>query len=63
MRKGFHLPRSRAGLSTKHALALTNRGNATAEELAELGRFIQGRVQAEFGLILQPEPVLVGVEL
>jgi UDP-N-acetylmuramate dehydrogenase len=63
VRKGFHLPRSRAGLSTKHALALTNRGNATAEELAELGRFIQGRVQAEFGLILQPEPVLIGVEL
>jgi len=42
---------------------LTNRGDATAEELAELGRFIQGRVQAEFGLILQPEPVLIGVEL
>ena len=63
VRKGFHLPRSRAALSTKHALASTNRGDATAEELAELGRFIQGRVQAEFGLILQPEPVLIGVEL
>jgi UDP-N-acetylmuramate dehydrogenase len=61
--KGFRLPRSRAGLSTKHALALTNRGDATAAELAELARFIQGRVQSEFGLILQPEPVLVGVEL
>jgi len=61
--KGFKLPRSRAGLSTKHALALTNRGSATAGELAELARFIQGRVQSEFGLILQPEPVLVGVEL
>ena len=63
LRKGFKLPRSRAALSTKHALALTNRGNATAAELAELARFIQGRVQAEFGLILQPEPVLLGVEL
>ncbi|RLK52867.1 UDP-N-acetylmuramate dehydrogenase [Microbacterium telephonicum] len=63
LRKGFRLPRSRAGLSTKHALALTNRGGATAAELAELARFIQGRVQSEFGLILQPEPVLVGVEL
>lgn len=61
--KGFALPGSRAGLSTKHALALTNRGRATAEELATLARFIQGRVQSEFGLILQPEPVLVGVEL
>jgi UDP-N-acetylmuramate dehydrogenase len=63
LRRGFKLPRSRAALSTKHALALTNRGRATAAELAELARFIQGRVQAEFGLILQPEPVLIGVEL
>lgn len=63
LRKGFKLPRSRAALSTKHALALTNRGGATAAELAELARYIQGRVQAEFGLILQPEPVLVNVEL
>ena len=61
--KGFRLPRSRAGLSTKHALALTNRGGASAEELAELARFIRARVHAEFGLLLQPEPVLVGVEL
>ena len=61
--KGYHLPRSRAALSSKHALALTNRGGARAEELAELARFIQQRVQQEFGLILQPEPVLVGVEL
>ncbi|WP_434809889.1 UDP-N-acetylmuramate dehydrogenase [Microbacterium sp. bgisy189] len=63
LRKGFKLPRSRAGLSTKHALALTNRGGATAGEVAELARFVQQRVQAEFGLILQPEPVLVGIEL
>lgn len=63
IRKGFSLPRSRAGLSTKHALALTNRGGATAAEIAELARFIQQRVQAEFGLILQPEPVLIDVEL
>ena len=62
-RKGFKLPRSRAGLSTKHALALSNRGGATAGELAELARYIRGRVQSEFGLLLQPEPVLVGVEL
>ncbi|KAA9107686.1 UDP-N-acetylmuramate dehydrogenase [Microbacterium rhizomatis] len=63
VRKGFSLPRSRAAVSSKHALALTNRGDGTAAELAELARFIQGRVQSEFGLILQPEPVLVGVEL
>lgn len=63
IRKGFKLPRSRAAVSTKHALALTNRGGATAEEIAELARFIQGRVHAEFGLLLQPEPVLIGVDL
>ncbi|WP_309103471.1 UDP-N-acetylmuramate dehydrogenase [Microbacterium sp.] len=63
IRKGFKLPRSRASVSTKHALALTNRGSATAGEVAELARFIQSRVQAEFGLLLQPEPVLIGVEL
>lgn len=63
IRKGFKLPRSRASVSTKHALALTNRGGATAAEVAELARFIQSRVHAEFGLVLQPEPVLIGVEL
>lgn len=63
IRKGFKLPRSRASVSTKHALALTNRGGATAAEVAELARFIQSRVHAEFGLLLQPEPVLLGVEL
>jgi UDP-N-acetylmuramate dehydrogenase len=61
--KGFRLPRSRAALSSKHALALTNRGTATAAELAELARYIQQRVQSDFGLLLQPEPVLVGVQL
>lgn len=61
--RGFRLPRSRAGLSTKHTLALTNRGEATAAEIAELARFVQQRVQSEFGLLLQPEPVLVNVEL
>jgi UDP-N-acetylmuramate dehydrogenase len=63
IRKGFKLPRSRASVSTKHALALTNRGGATAAEVSELARFIQSRVPAEFGLVLQPEPVLLGVEL
>lgn len=63
IRKGFKLPRSRASVSTKHALALTNRGGATAGEVAELARFILSRVHAEFGLVLQPEPVLVGVDL
>lgn len=63
LRKGFKLPRSRASLSTKHALALTNRGDARAEEVAELARFVRQRVHSEFGLLLQPEPVLIDVEL
>ncbi|KJL29750.1 UDP-N-acetylmuramate dehydrogenase [Microbacterium oxydans] len=63
IRKGFKLPQSRASVSTKHALALTNRGGASAAEVAQLARFIQSRVHAEFGLVLQPEPVLVDVEL
>ncbi|KTS02364.1 UDP-N-acetylmuramate dehydrogenase [Microbacterium testaceum] len=63
LRRGFRFPRSRAGLSTKHTLALTNRGEATAAEISELARFVQSRVHSEFGLILQPEPVLVNVEL
>ncbi len=61
--RGFTLPGSRAGVSTKHTLALTNRGGASAEEVAQLARFVQSRVHAEFGIMLHPEPVLVGVEL
>ncbi len=61
--KGFSLPGAHASLSTKHTLALTNRGDATAEEIAELARYVRARVQAEYGLTLQPEPVLVGVEI
>lgn len=63
IRRGFSLPGSRAAISSKHTLALTNRGGATASEIAQLAGFVQARVQAEFGLILQPEPVLVGLSL
>jgi UDP-N-acetylmuramate dehydrogenase len=61
--RGFRLPGSGAAISSKHTLALTNTGGANADEIAELARFVQGRVAAEFGLILQPEPVLIGVTL
>jgi UDP-N-acetylmuramate dehydrogenase len=63
LRKGFRLGRSRASLSTKHTLAITNRGGATSAEVAELARFVQMRVAQEFGIELRPEPVFVGVEL
>lgn len=61
--RGFALPGSAAAISSKHTLAITNRGGASALEVAQLASFVQGRVQAEFGVLLQPEPVLVGLEL
>ncbi|WGD37131.1 UDP-N-acetylmuramate dehydrogenase [Lysinibacter sp. HNR] len=61
--RGYSLPGSLAGISTKHTLAITNRGGATAEQVVQLARFVQQRVQAEFGVILQPEPHLIGLEL
>ena len=63
IRRGFALPGSRAGISSKHTLAITNRGGATAAEVAQLASFVQSRVQSEFGVLLQPEPVLVGLTL
>ncbi|TFB77385.1 UDP-N-acetylmuramate dehydrogenase [Cryobacterium glaciale] len=63
VRRGFRLPGSKAAVSSKHTLALTNTGGATAAEVAELARYVLGRVQAEFGVNLQPEPVLVGLTL
>jgi UDP-N-acetylmuramate dehydrogenase len=61
--RGFRLPGSRAAISSKHTLALTNTGDATAAEVAELARYVRAQVLARFGVSLQPEPVLVGVEL
>lgn len=63
MPKGFALPGSRASLSTKHTLAITNRGGATAAEVAALARYVRTRVSSEYGIILNPEPVFIGVEL
>ncbi|MGL4339406.1 MAG: UDP-N-acetylmuramate dehydrogenase [Rhodoglobus sp.] len=61
--RGFALPGSSAAISSKHSLAITNRGGATAEQVAELSRFIHARVLSEFGVGLQPEPVSVGLQL
>ncbi len=47
-------------ISSKHTLALTNRGDGTTAELLALAREIAGGVQAAFGVALVPEPVLVG---
>lgn len=52
-----------ASLSTKHTLALTNRGGATAADVVELARAIQAGVRERFGVELVPEPVTVGIGL
>jgi UDP-N-acetylmuramate dehydrogenase len=52
-----------ARISSKHTLALTNRGAATTAELIRLAREVRDGVRAKFGVDLAPEPVLVGVEL
>lgn len=63
IRRGFGLPGSRAAVSSKHTLALTNTGGATAEQVAELARYIHLRVLSQFGIKLQPEPQLIGIDL
>lgn len=63
IRRGFALPGSGAAISAKHTLAIVNRGGATAAEVAQLAGYVQTRVLSEFGVRLQPEPVLIGVDL
>jgi UDP-N-acetylmuramate dehydrogenase len=53
----------RVSLSTKHTLALTNRGGATTAELLALAREVRDGVRSAFGVTLVPEPVLVGCDL
>lgn len=60
--RGFGLP-GPAALSTKHTLALTNRGGASAEDLLALARQVRDGVVSAFGVALEPEPVLVGCAL
>lgn len=52
-----------ARISSKHVLALTNAGNATAEDLCALAREIQQSVRKKFAIELTPEVNLVGVTL
>jgi UDP-N-acetylmuramate dehydrogenase len=54
--------RGAASLSTKHVLALTNRGQATTSDIAALAREIRDGVRTMYGVTLLPEPVFVGVE-
>ncbi|RKR20651.1 UDP-N-acetylmuramate dehydrogenase [Arthrobacter oryzae] len=66
--KGFGLdPDSvsggRASLSTKHTLAITNRGGATTADMLAVAREVRDGVVERFGIELHPEPLLIGVEL
>ena len=64
-RAGFHrgYGNGSVGISTKHTLALVNRGGATTAELLSLAREIGAGVRERFGVELHPEPVLVPAEL
>jgi UDP-N-acetylmuramate dehydrogenase len=57
--KGF--THGNVGLSSKHTLAVINRGGGTAAEVAELVQMIQGRVRERFGVELHPEPNFIGL--
>ena len=59
--KGYGTPP--ATLSTKHTLALTNRGGATASDILALAARVRDGVRDRFGVTLVPEPVLVGLAL
>jgi UDP-N-acetylmuramate dehydrogenase len=57
-KKGYAL--GAAGISSRHTLALINRGGATAEEIRSLAGRITDVVEAKFGIRLEMEPVMVG---
>ena len=57
-RKGF--VHGSVGLSSKHTLAVINRGAGTAREVMELVRMIQVGVSQKFGVDIQPEPNFIG---
>ena len=61
--KGYPGDDAPARLSTKHALALTNRGGATAADVIALARRVRDGVRADFGIELTPEPILIGAAL
>ena len=53
----------RVGLSTKHPLALSNRGTATTADVLALAREIRAGVESGFGIVLQPEPVCINCDV
>jgi UDP-N-acetylmuramate dehydrogenase len=59
VRRGHSLGTA-AAVSSKHTLALTNRGGAATADILALAVDVRYRVQAAFGIVLEPEPTLVG---
>jgi UDP-N-acetylmuramate dehydrogenase len=53
----------RASLSTKHTLAITNRGAASAKDILAIAREVRDGVVERFGIELHPEPLLIGLTL
>ena len=62
---GFHkgFTHGNVGLSTKHSLAIVNRGGGTAAEVLQLVRTIQERVRTVYGVEMHPEPNFVGLRI
>lgn len=61
--KGYAGPGGRVRLSSKHTLALTNRGAASTADLLALAREVRDGVADRFGVTLHPEPLLIGCAL
>jgi UDP-N-acetylmuramate dehydrogenase len=61
--KGYPGAGAPVRLSTKHALAVTNRGGATTADVISLARTVRDGVRATFGIELTPEPILIGAAL
>ncbi len=62
-RPGHPGPGGRVALSGRHVLALTHRGGGTTADLLALAAEVRNGVRARFGVVLTPEPVLVGCSL
>jgi len=60
--KGHPGPGGRVSLSTKHTLALTNRGEGSTADLLALAREVQAGVESAYAIRLVNEPVLVGLD-
>jgi len=62
IQRGYGL-NDRARISTRHTLALTNRGTASAADILELARDVRTQVQTHFGIELHPEVRCIGCSI